>query len=49
MVRIIIGGVLIIGGLTGHMVLRGTQSSTALVAVGALFVVLGFARVARRM
>jgi len=47
--RIIVGGFLIVGGLSGHLVLRGTNSSLALVAFGVLLVLLGLARVVRRM
>jgi len=48
MVKIILGGVFIIGGLTGKLVLIGTNSSMALVAVGAVMVLWGIARVTSR-
>lgn len=45
--NIIIGVVFIIGGLTGGMTLRGTNSSWGLVAVGGVLVALGVYRLAR--
>jgi hypothetical protein len=46
-VNIIIGIVFIIGGLSGNMVFRGTQSGGALAAVGGFLVLLGIVRMAR--
>ena len=46
-INIIIGAVFIIGGLSGKMVFRGTSSSGAIVAVGAVLVVLGLVRLSR--
>jgi hypothetical protein len=46
-VNIIIGIVFIIGGLTGNMALRGTQSGGAIAAVGAFLVLLGLFRMTR--
>ena len=46
-VNIIIGIVFIIGGLTGNMALRGTQSGGAIAAVGGFLVLLGIFRMAR--
>jgi hypothetical protein len=46
-VNIIIGIVFIIGGLTGNMALRGTQSGGAIAAVGAFLVLLGIFRMSR--
>ena len=46
-ISIIIGLVLIIGGLSGRLVLIGTNSGPALAAVGALVVVIGIARVVK--
>ena len=46
MVKIIIGAVMIVGGLTHTMVLRGTQSSTGLVVFGVVLVLWGIARIA---
>ena len=39
--NLIFGGVMIVGGLGGRLVLRGTDSGGALAVVGAVFVVLG--------
>ena len=47
LVNIIIGIVFIIGGLTGNMALRGTQSGGAIAAVGAFLVLLGLFRMTR--
>ncbi len=46
MFKIIIGVVFIIGGLSGKLVLMGTQSGVALAVVGAVLVVWGIARLA---
>jgi hypothetical protein len=46
-VNIIIGIVFIVGGLTGNMALRGTQSGGAIAAVGAFLVLLGLFRMTR--
>lgn len=46
--NIIIGIVFIIGGLSGELVLRGTNSSNALVFVGAGFIIIGVIQVYRR-
>lgn len=45
--NIIIGLVFIVGGLTGGMTLRGTNSSLGLAAVGGVLVALGVYRMAR--
>jgi hypothetical protein len=42
--NIIIGAVMIIGGLSGALVMRGTGSGVALAVLGAVFVVLGLFR-----
>ena len=47
MVKIILGVVFIIGGLSGHMVLIGTQSGVALAAVGAGLIIWGVIRLKR--
>ena len=39
-IGIIISLVMIIGGLTGKLALRGTGSSTALVVVGVIFLII---------
>ena len=48
MVKIIIGVVFIIGGLSGKLVLVGTHSGVALAAFGAVLVVWGVARMMSR-
>ena len=47
-ISIILGIVMIVGGLTGKMTLRGTGSGTALAAVGAVVLLIGIARFANR-
>jgi hypothetical protein len=42
--NILIGAVMIIGGLLGALVMRGTGSGVALAVLGAVFVVLGLFR-----
>ena len=42
--QIIFGILFIIGGLSGQLALRGTNSSGALVAVGAVFLIIGIVR-----
>ena len=44
----IIGIVFVIGGLSGKLVLRGTNSSPALVAVGDILIVWGLLQMKRR-
>jgi len=44
MVKIIIGVIFIIGGLSGKLVLIGTDSGIALAGVGAVMVIWGIAR-----
>lgn len=46
-VNIIIGIIFIIGGLSGGLVLKGTQSGGALAAVGGFLVLVGIVRMAR--
>ena len=46
--NIIIGIVFIIGGLSGHLVMIGTQSGVALAALGAVLVGLGVFRAIKR-
>jgi hypothetical protein len=43
-INIVIGLVFIVGGLSGGLVLIGTQSGLALAAIGVLFVGLGIFR-----
>ncbi len=44
--RIIFGIIFIIGGVSGHLVLRGTNSSFALVIVGIIMLILGIVQMA---
>ena len=48
MVKIILGVVFIIGGLSGKLVLIGTNSGVALAVVGAVMIVWGIFRIASR-
>jgi len=48
MVKIILGVVFIIGGLSGKFVLIGTNSGVALAVVGAVMIVWGILRIAAR-
>lgn len=48
MVKIIIGVVFIIGGLSGKLVLIGTNSGVALAVFGAVMIVWGILRLASR-
>lgn len=45
MVKIIIGLVMVVGGLSGKLVLVGTQSGAALAVLGVVMIVWGIARV----
>ncbi len=47
MLKIILGIIFIIGGLSGDMVLVGTDSSGLLVLVGVVLVIWGISRVSR--
>ena len=47
LISVIIGIVLIIGGLTGRLVLIGTHSGAALAGVGVLIILLGVYRMTR--
>jgi hypothetical protein len=44
LINIGLGIVFIIGGLTGNMALRGTQSGVALAVVGAILLIFGIVR-----
>jgi hypothetical protein len=46
-VNIIIGAVFVFGGLSGNMVLKGTQSGPALAAVGGALILFGIFRMSR--
>ena len=48
MIKIIIGIIFIIGGLSGKLVLIGTNSGVALAGFGAVLVVWGIVRMVRR-
>lgn len=48
MIKIIIGLVFIVGGLSGKLVLIGTNSGVALAGFGAVLVVWGAVRLIRR-
>jgi hypothetical protein len=43
-INIIIGAVMILGGLSGNLVLKGTQSGGGLAVVGAVLIVIGLFR-----
>ncbi len=45
--NIIIGGIMIVGGLSGGLVLRGTHSGGALAVVGGILVIVGLYRLTR--
>ena len=45
--NIIIGIIFIIGGLSGYLALRGTQSGYALAAIGAALLIWGIVQVTR--
>lgn len=45
--NIIIGGVFVVGGLSGKMALRGTESGPALAVVGAGLVIWGIVQVVK--
>ncbi|MFV0414523.1 MAG: hypothetical protein ACK5L3_14895 [Oscillospiraceae bacterium] len=42
------GIIMLIGGLSGKLVLRGTNSSAALVVVGCILIIIGIVRLVRR-
>ncbi|MGE0867303.1 MAG: hypothetical protein AB7P03_01985 [Kofleriaceae bacterium] len=44
---IVIGLVMVVGGLSGKLALKGTNSGGALAAIGAVLIVIGFVRIAR--
>ena len=45
--NIIVGIIMVIGGLSGRLVLIGTNSGVALAVVGGILIVLGIRRMAR--
>lgn len=48
MVKIIIGLIMVVGGLSGRLVLIGTDSGVALAALGAVLIVWGIVRMVRQ-
>jgi hypothetical protein len=46
MIKIIIGAVMVIGGLSGKLVLVGTNSGVALAVFGVVLIIWGIARIA---
>jgi hypothetical protein len=44
-VNIVIGGIFVVGGLTGNLALRGTQSGTAIAVVGVALILFGIFRI----
>ena len=46
-ISIIIGAIFILGGLSGRLVLLGTNSGQALAVLGGVLVVIGFIRMAK--
>jgi hypothetical protein len=43
-ISIVIGAIMVIGGLSGKIVLRGTQSGGAAAAIGGVLIIIGIAR-----
>jgi len=48
MVKIIIGVIMVIGGLSGNLVLVGTNSGAALAVLGGVLIVWGIAKMVRQ-
>ena len=48
MIKIIIGLVMVIGGLSGNLVLMGTSSGVALAVLGGVLIVWGIAKMVRQ-
>lgn len=46
--NLVIGGIMVVGGLSGNLVLKGTQSGGALAAVGGFLICLGIYRMANK-
>jgi len=46
--NLLIGGMMVIGGLNGTHVLRGTDSSAALAGLGAVLLFIGFGQLSRQ-
>jgi hypothetical protein len=47
LINIVMGAVMVIGGLTGGLVLKGTNSGGALAAIGAFLILLGVYRMSQ--
>ena len=47
LLSVVIGLVMIVGGLSGQLVLRGTQSGVGLAALGAVIAAIGVIRIIR--
>ena len=45
--NIIIGGIMVVGGLSGGLVLKGTQSGGALAVIGGVIMLIGVVRLMR--
>jgi hypothetical protein len=48
MIKIIIGLIMVVGGLSGKLVLIGTQSGTALAALGVVLIIWGVVRLVKQ-
>jgi hypothetical protein len=48
MIKIIIGLVMVIGGLSGNLVLMGTNSGVALAVLGGILIAWGIAKMVRQ-
>jgi hypothetical protein len=46
-ISVILGLIMIIGGLSGNLVLRGTHNGPALAAVGGVVLVIGIVRIVK--
>jgi|694.fasta_scaffold84089_6 hypothetical protein len=46
--NLLIGGMMVLGGMAGTHVLRATNSSAALVVLGAMLLLLGFGQLSRQ-
>jgi hypothetical protein len=46
-INVIIGLVFVIGGLSGGLVLKGTNSGAAIAAIGAVLIIMGIVRMTR--
>ncbi len=43
-INIVIGAVMVVGGLSGNFVMKGTESGGALAALGGVIILIGVAR-----